>query len=35
MTRSPDDGIKPQFPEIAKVKDDSIIVEPYLFNKFI
>ena len=35
MTRSPDDGIKPQFPEIAKVKDNSIIVEPYLFNKFI
>lgn len=35
MTRSPDDGIKPQFPEVAKVKDDNIIVEPYLFNKFI
>ncbi len=35
MTRSPDDGVKPQFPEIAKVKDGSIIVEPYLFNKFI
>jgi septum site-determining protein MinC len=35
MTRSPDDGVKPQFPEVAKVKDESIIVEPYLFNKFI
>lgn len=35
MTRSPEDGIKPQYPEVAKVKDDSIVVEPYLFNKFI
>lgn len=35
MTRSPDDGVKPQFPEVAKVKESSIIVEPYLFNKFI
>jgi septum site-determining protein MinC len=35
MTRSPDDAVKPQFPEIAKIKDNSIIVEPYLFNKFI
>lgn len=35
MTRSPDDGVKPQFPEVAKVKDNNIIVEPYLFNKFI
>ena len=35
MTRSPEDGLKPQYPEIAKVKDNSIIVEPYLFNKFI
>lgn len=35
MTRSPDDGVKPQYPEVAKVKDNSIIVEPYLFNKFI
>jgi septum site-determining protein MinC len=35
MTRSPEDGMKPQYPEVAKVKDNSIIVEPYLFNKFI
>lgn len=35
MTRSPDDGVKPQFPEVAKIKDNMIIVEPYLFNKFI
>jgi len=35
MTRSPEDGMKPQYPEVAKVKDSSIIVEPYLFNKFI
>jgi septum site-determining protein MinC len=35
MTRSPDDGVKPQFPEVAKIKDNTIIVEPYLFNKFI
>jgi septum site-determining protein MinC len=35
MTRSPEDGLKPQYPEVAKVKDSTIIVEPYLFNKFI
>lgn len=35
MTRSPEDGIKPAFPEVAKVKDNMIIVEPYLLNKFI
>lgn len=35
MTRSPDDAIKPQYPEVAKIKDNTIIVEPYLFNKFI
>lgn len=35
MTRSPDDEIKPNYPEVAKIKDRSIIVEPYLPNKFI
>lgn len=35
MTRSPEDGMKPTFPEVAKVKDNMIIVEPYLLNKFI
>ncbi|MFL0247461.1 septum site-determining protein MinC [Candidatus Clostridium stratigraminis] len=35
MTRSPEDGLKPKYPEVAKVKENNIIVEPYLFNKFI
>lgn len=35
MTRSPEDSIKPQYPEVARVKGDTIIVEPYLPNKFI
>lgn len=35
MTRSPEDNIKPPYPEVAKVKGDTIIVEPYLPNKFI
>lgn len=35
MTRSPEDNVKPQYPEVAKVKGDTIIVEPYLPNKFI
>ena len=35
MTRSPEDGLKPKYPEVAKVKENTIIVEPYLFNKFI
>jgi septum site-determining protein MinC len=35
MTRSPEDSVKPQYPEVARVKGDTIIVEPYLPNKFI
>jgi septum site-determining protein MinC len=35
MTRSPEDNVKPQYPEVAKVKGDTIVVEPYLPNKFI
>lgn len=35
MTRSPEDGIKPAYPEVARVKNGSIIVEPYLVNKYI
>lgn len=35
MTRSPEDNVKPPYPEVAKVKGDTIIVEPYLPNKFI
>ena len=32
---SPDDIEKPQYPELAKIKDGAIIVEPYLPNKYI
>jgi septum site-determining protein MinC len=35
VTRAPEDNDRPQFPEVAKVKDGSIIVEPYLPNKFL
>lgn len=35
ITRAPEDGIKPKYPEVAKIKGNSIIVEPYLPNKFI
>jgi len=35
VTRSPEDGVKPKYPEVAKIKDEEIIVEPYLPNKFI
>lgn len=34
MTISPDDFDKPSYPEVAKLKDGSIIVEPYLPNKY-
>lgn len=34
-TRAPEDNIRPQYPEVAKVRGNSIIVEPYLPNKFI
>ena len=35
ITISPDGLEKPKYPEIAKVKDGIIIVEPYLANKYI
>lgn len=35
ITISPDDGQKPRYPEVAKIKDDTIVVEPYLPNKYI
>jgi len=35
MTRAPEDGIKPAYPEVARVKNGNIIVEPYLVNKYI
>lgn len=35
LTISPDDGVKPSYPEVAKIKDGYIVVEPYLPNKYI
>lgn len=32
---SPEDLESPGYPEVAKLRDDSIIVEPYLANKYI
>ncbi|OOM75721.1 septum site-determining protein MinC [Clostridium puniceum] len=35
IAMSPDDVEKPSYPELAKIKDGAIIVEPYLPNKYI
>ena len=35
LTISPGDGLKPSYPEVAKIKDGYIVVEPYLPNKYI
>lgn len=35
IAMSPDDIEKPNYPELAKIKDGTIIVEPYLPNKYI
>lgn len=35
IAMSPDDVEKPKYPELAKIKDGLIIVEPYLPNKYI
>lgn len=35
ITISPDGDTKPNYPEVARVKGESIIVEPYLPNKYI
>ncbi len=35
ITRSPEDNIKPKYPELARIKNGKIIVEPYLVNKYI
>lgn len=35
VTRSPEDEVKPLYPEVAKIKNGNIIVEPYLENKYI
>lgn len=35
IAMSPDDVEKPRYPELARIKDGLIIVEPYLPNKYI
>lgn len=35
ITRAPEEEIQSSYPEVARVKDDKIIVEPYLLNKYI
>lgn len=35
IAMSPDEVEKPSYPELAKIKDGTIIVEPYLPNKYI
>ncbi|MBU3196049.1 septum site-determining protein MinC [Clostridium algidicarnis] len=35
ITRAPEDSLKPEYPEVAKIKEGSIIVEPYVVNKYI
>ena len=35
IAMSPDEEEKPSYPELAKIKDGVIIVEPYLPNKYI
>jgi septum site-determining protein MinC len=35
IAMSPDDPEKPKYPELARIKDGLIIVEPYLPNKYI
>ena len=35
ITRAPEGGEKPPYPEIAKIKDGAIVVEPYILNKYI
>lgn len=35
IAMSPEETEKPNYPELAKVKDGTIIVEPYLPNKYI
>jgi septum site-determining protein MinC len=34
MTRAPEESNKPVYPEVAKIKEGTILVEPYLPNKF-
>jgi septum site-determining protein MinC len=34
VTRAPEGNENPKYPEVAKIKEDLIIVEPYLPNKY-
>jgi septum site-determining protein MinC len=34
VTRAPEENDSPKYPEVAKIKEGSIIVEPYLPNKY-
>lgn len=34
VTRAPEGNESPKYPEVAKIKESSIIVEPYLPNKY-
>lgn len=35
ITRAPEDSTKPQYPEVARIKEGTIIVEPYMPNKYL
>ncbi|WBW95862.1 septum site-determining protein MinC [Oceanirhabdus sp. W0125-5] len=35
ISRSPEEEFKPNYPEVVKVKNGQIIIEPYLPNKFL
>jgi septum site-determining protein MinC len=35
VTRAPENAVRPQYPEVARIKEGTIIVEPYLPNKYI
>ncbi len=34
VTRAPEEDYKPQYPEVARLKESRIIVEPYIPNKY-
>lgn len=35
VTIAPDDAVRPSYPELARIKGDIIVVEPYLPKKYI
>ena len=35
ITRSPEDMDKPRYPELARIKNGNIVLEPYSINKYI